>query len=89
MKTPKTFSLLVGVAVVLGMGLIVVSAVMGSEFLRRLGLFPILFALFVLPHALLEWEASGVVHVGASPTDKVVRLDPSATAAGVVTGVRS
>lgn len=40
MKTPKTFSLLVGGAVVLGMELIVVSAVMGSEFLRRLGFFP-------------------------------------------------
>jgi hypothetical protein len=52
----KMFSALVAGAFVTGVGLVVVSAVTGSEFLRGLGAFPLLLAMFLLSHALLEWE---------------------------------
>lgn len=57
MKYTKTFSVLVLSALVIGMGLVAVGGGIGSEFIKALGTFPLLLAMFLLPHAFLEWEA--------------------------------
>jgi hypothetical protein len=84
----KTFSALILGALVVGAGLVAVGAPLGSEFLRGLGIFPLLLAMFLLPHALLEWEASRAVRSGNRFTDDVARLGPSAATADAATAVR-
>jgi hypothetical protein len=73
----KTFSALVSGAFVAGMGLVAVSAAVGSEFIRGLGVFPLLLAMLLLPHALLEWETSRAVRLSKQPTDEGARLGSS------------
>jgi hypothetical protein len=87
-RCTKTFSALVLGAFVAGMGLVAVSAVVGSEFIRGLGVFPLLLAMFLLPHALWEWEASAAVRLGSRPTDEGAHLGPSAAAAEAATAAR-
>ena len=58
MKFTKMFSVLVLSAFVTGMGLVAVSTLVESEFIRELGAFPLLLAMFLLPNALLERKAS-------------------------------
>lgn len=81
MRGTKMFSALVSGAFVTGVGLCAVGAVIGSEFIRELGAFPLLLAMFLLPHALLEWEASRSGRWGDPPTDERAYLGPSAAAA--------
>lgn len=76
----KMFSALVSGAFVTGMGLVAVSVMVGSEFIRELGAFPLLLAMFLLPHALLEWEAPRGGRLGDPPTDERAYLGPSAAA---------
>lgn len=64
----KMFSALVMGAFVTGMGLVAVGAGVGSEFLRELGAFPLLLAMFLLPHAFLEWGAPQAGSLGNLPT---------------------
>ena len=56
MTDGKTFSLLVLSAFVSGVGLVAAGVMLESEFLGALGAFPLLLAMFLLPHALLEWK---------------------------------
>jgi hypothetical protein len=83
----KTFSALV-LAAVAGGGVVAVSALVGSEFLRGLGVFPLLLALFLLPHALGEWGASPAVRLRSQPTAEGAYLGPSTAAAEAATAAR-
>jgi hypothetical protein len=85
---PKTFSALVLGAFVAGMGLVAVSVVVGSEFIRGLGVFPVLLAMFLLPHALLEWGASPTVRMGNQPTTEVAPRGPSSATAEAAAAAR-
>jgi hypothetical protein len=81
MTCTKMFSALVLGAFVTGMGLVAVSAMVGSEFIRGLGAFPLLLAMFLLPHAFLEWEAPQVGRLDNPPTDDGAHLGPSTASA--------
>jgi len=85
MISTKMFSSLVLGALVVGVGLVAMSAIVESEFLRRLGVFPLLFAMFLLPKALLEWEASRAVPLDNLSIDEAAHLSPNATAADTAT----
>ena len=61
------FSALVLGAFVTGAGLVAVGAGIGSEFIRALGAFPLLLAMFLLSHAFLEWESPQVGDSGNLP----------------------
>jgi hypothetical protein len=77
----KMFSALVLGAFVTGVGLVAVGAGVGFEFIRTLGAFPLLLAMFLLPHALLEWEAPQVGRLDNLPTNDIAYLGPSAATA--------
>lgn len=81
MKCTKMFSVCTLGALVAGVGLVAMSVTVESEFLRRLGVFPLLLAMFLLSHALREWEAPPAVRSGTQPTDDGTRLGPSAATA--------
>jgi len=56
MRGKKMFSAFVLGAFFTGGGLVALGAGIESEFIRTLGAFPLLLAMFLLPNAILEWE---------------------------------
>jgi hypothetical protein len=82
------FSALVLGALVVGVGLVAASAGGESEFLRRLGVFPLLLAMFLLPHALWEWQAARTTRLGHQPTNDRAHLGPSSAAVAAATAAR-
>ena len=76
-------------AFVAGVGLVAMGATMEFEFIRRLGVFPLLLAMFLLQHALWEWEAPRAVRLGTQSTDNDARLGPSAAPANAATAAQS
>jgi hypothetical protein len=80
MTSTKMVSAFVVGAFVAGVGLVAVGAGMGSEFIRGLGAFPLFLVMFLLPNALLEWEAPQVGRLGTPPADDIAYLNPSTTA---------
>lgn len=89
MRFTKTFSACALGAFVAGVGLVAMSVTVESEFLRGLGVFPLLLAMFLLSNALREWEAFGAVRLSSQPTDDAARLGPSAAPASMATAERS
>ena len=89
MKFTKTFSASALGALVVGVGVITMGVTAESDFLRSLGVFPLLLAMFLLPNALQEWEAFGAVRLSSRPTDDGVRLGPSAGPANMAPAERS
>ena len=88
MRETKMFSTLVLGGFITGVGLVAVGAGVGSEFLRTLGAFPLLLVMFLLPHALLEWEAPRSGRLGDPVTEEGAYPRPSVAAAEATTAAR-
>lgn len=89
MKFTRTFSACALGALVVGVGVISMGITAESDFLRSLGVFPLLLAMFLLPNALQEWEAFGAVRLSSQLTDDAARLGPSAAPANMAMAERS